>query len=481
MAHTPTSDISLKRAWQVSLGVMGLLLLGSIVWYRQRILFLDPSMISFDVINKQQPNIPEHRYGAIASQAWPLVGAYLHLPLKALLILYSASFYIFYFAVMLVLGRMRQYALGILMAFYFTLLVSDVYFWPNNEVHQGIGWMMLFLGMLFRFSDRGVAPIWTHSLMLGCLFMAVFSHFIVIVPFTFLWLYWMLYSPQYWDTRAKKIQLACYAFAMAAIFLIKLKMGSGSGYDSAKLGPVLNVKPKEIIESFYSGSACSMYKLILLNYWIIIPIIIVGVMALRLTAQRWRFWLTVAYGLGFFSLVCLTYRDAYDRHLLFYMESEWMAWAIILATPAVLHVLPGFRPKVAVLAMLLIFAIRVAYIGNSFRLFDARYRTVDAIVTSLHEQHITKAVLVGTPGERDPVFIMDWASPYESLLLSGLKGYNPQVTYRMVDSSYRLPDNSAPLFISPFAEDPVQRLNARYFRVDSTQAYQSLPLKAVLH
>lgn len=472
---------SLRNAYYASLALLAILLAGSIVWYKQRMLFADPAYIFFRILTEKQLSIQEYRYGSAVTQVWPLLGGMMRLPLRMLLILYSASFYFFYCIVALLLGRWKQYALGILFAFYMSLLVSDVYFWPNNEVHQGMGWLMLFLGLFFRYQEQEHIPLWTHPVMLGCLFLALFSHFIVVVPCTFLWLYWVLYHPSFWPTRTQRIRIGCYSIAIVIIFLIKLQLGIHGAYDGDKLGAALNVKPKEIFESFHNSSAQTIGSLILRNYWLLIPITIVGLAAIIRLKQWGRVAVMLCFALGYFSLVCLTFPNTFARRELFYMESEWMAWAILLATPFVVHSLPALRPRLALMVVSLIYLVRLGYISQSFSLFNERVNRLTTITESLHERGITKAFLVAEQSTRDSAFLMDWSLAYESILLSSLKGDAPAVTFMVIPSDYAVPQPNKDLYLSPYLNLPAQQLDNRYFSIDTTKSYQDVPLAEVLH
>jgi hypothetical protein len=481
MLQDYSTDTSLRRAYNVSLAVLGILLLGSIVFYKHRVLFVDPAWISFDILNRGKLSIQEHRYGSFITQMWLLIANKLHLPMKAALMLYSISFYAFYFSVAWIVGCvLKQYAVGILLVMYFTLFVSDVYFWPNNEVHQGTGWMMLFLGLFFKYQKEGKAPWWGHALMLLTMFLAVFSHFIVIVPFTFVGLYRVLDSKHYLDTKGKWIQLGCYLAAGAVLFLIKLNMGRTGWYDSQLLSPVLHATIPEVIASFASGSAMTMLGLMVSNYWIVIPVFIAGlVMQIRL--KKWLpLALTVGYVAGFFSLVCLTYADAYGRETLFYMESEWMAWGILLATPFVLYVLPRIQPRVAVGIVAVVFAVRLGYIWNAYLYFNKRYETLAAITEMLHKQGTNKVILIGEKKESNAVFVMDWGATYESVLLSAIKGYEPQVSFRIVQPDFQVKEPNEHLLLTPFGDYPVAELPQHFFHLDGKTPYKVMQLKDVL-
>ena len=110
------NDTSLRYAAVGSLIALSILLLGAVVFYKERMVFSDAAHIVFYEINQGKLQIQVERYGAFITQIWPLLGSKLNLSLKAILILYSLSFNVFYLAVALILFRFRDYQLVILMA-----------------------------------------------------------------------------------------------------------------------------------------------------------------------------------------------------------------------------------------------------------------------------------------------------------------------------------------------------------------------------
>src|SRR5689334_1506138 len=79
------------------------LLIGAFVFSLERILFCDASYILFRIVNFDTLQIQEHRYGSFITQGFPLIAAKLHLPLSAIVVLYSISFNLLYLAVALLL------------------------------------------------------------------------------------------------------------------------------------------------------------------------------------------------------------------------------------------------------------------------------------------------------------------------------------------------------------------------------------------
>ena len=138
---------TLKKAAGIALAALAILLTGAIVFFKERVLFADAAYILFNILNYHSFAIQEHRYGSFITQVVPFLGQKLHLPVKFLIIGYGVSFNLFYFTVAAVLVyRYRQYRLAILMAFYYFLLVSQSYFWINNEIQQAVAWMFLLFG-----------------------------------------------------------------------------------------------------------------------------------------------------------------------------------------------------------------------------------------------------------------------------------------------------------------------------------------------
>jgi hypothetical protein len=471
----------LRRAYYAAAVLVGFMLLGSVAWYRQRLLFVDAALYVFEVLNAHRFAMT-NRYTAVLSQVWIFAGDYLHLPLRIILILFSASFPLFYLIVMLLLGRLRQYVPAILLALYLTLFASDVFFSPVSEAHTGIACMFLFLGLFFRYQPEERMPLWVHPLLILCLWLALYSHFVVVVAFGFLLAYALLHQGrQFLGTRARRLRIIAYLLAGLILFALKLREGQQSNYDSNKLDPVLKANMLDVFASFHNGGAKTMLQLLLSNYWISMLVFCCSVFILIRLGKWLLLSFTVLSALCFFALVCLTYPNSYGRELQFYMENEWMVLGIIAATPFVIHLIPRLRPNVALLALSVVFGVRVIYTCLSFPLFDARYHIEDVMVEKLHRQGIAKAFIVAEKPESNRLLVMDWGAPWESLLLSNLKGYPTQVTFQVVEPSFAVPQPNEHSFVTPFYQIDAWHLNPGYFHVHDPAPYQVLTLKDAQH
>lgn len=465
-----------RGAYIVSITFLGALAVLSVLFYKERMLFVDPCWIVFNIINTGTFCIAEHRYGAFITQLYPVIGVHLGWSLRSILIIYSASFYIFYLAAAIITGYVcRQHWLSILLVIYLTLFVSDVYYWPNNEVHQGVAWMVLFLGYYIYTVQRTQTNIIQHIVLFLLAFLSIFSHLIVVLPFTFLWLYYHIVQHIKLESLLKNRLFIWYSLLIAALVGARYLLSSSGWYDSIKLQRIHDISLLAIIQSFSSGQSQSFLQLLLNNYWIILPFFLFGLLFLLKNKRYFKLALLMIYTATYYVLICITYPDAFGRSLRFYMESEWMALSIIMMAPFVIDMIPAFRQKsLATSLLVIIFSIRMFYILQSFPYFNARYTALEKITAHLQAQDIKKALIVQDTNTSDSIFIMDWGLPAESMMLSVIKGYEPPVTFKVITPDFIItqPRDS---FYSCFDLQAITWLNNKYFQLDTTQNYIIIP------
>src|SRR5436305_13132006 len=93
------SQAQLRIPALVSLAAMCLLWVGSIIYYKERMLFADDAYISFNIANYREIGIQEGRYGSFITQLGPYCAQALHLSLRSVLVVYSMTFNLFYLSV----------------------------------------------------------------------------------------------------------------------------------------------------------------------------------------------------------------------------------------------------------------------------------------------------------------------------------------------------------------------------------------------
>ena len=444
------------------------LLISAAVCWRERILFTDPSFILFRMLLEGQPIISEHRYGAAVTQAFPLLGFYLELPLAVVCWLYSVSFYLFYLAVYLLLGlRWQQYGLALLLPLYLTLIVSDVYFWPNNEIHQAVGWGLLFVGCYLHLRPRPPGML-DQLVLLALLLVTTNTHPLVAAPLTFVWVTFIWARGGGW--RGLLLRDAVYTLAIGLGIGLRYYLSHESWYDGYKLKGVQELDWTAIMASFQSGQLRTMLSYSEL-YWPLAVVVGLGCYATIRFRAYLVVLLTLLAGLAYTVLVCVTYSGGFGREQLYYFESEWMGLGLILAVPFVLYAVPHLPWYVTLATLLLTFGARTQVLTGSYAYYHQRVENLEIVAEDLRERGVPKAISYPAD-DWQPYFGITWGLPLEILWVSALHDHDV-VSLKVVDTEGEVA-TAVTDFRSNFKRPRIAALPTDYFQVDTTGGYQLL-------
>lgn len=455
------------------------LLIFSIVLYKQRILFVDPSWIVFQIINTNFFSFSEYRYGAFITQQFPLVGQFLGLKLKTILILYSVSFYLFYFVVAYIVGFVwKEKRMSILFVLYLSVFVSDVYFWPNNEVHQGIGWMFLFLGYYTYCSNNNNNALYAHSLLIIFLLLSISCHLLVSISLLFLWIYINVLLNNSYKECIKDKRFLVYSFLILLTIFIRYILSKDSGYDGEKLAAVKGITLNNLLASFSNDGAKTFLHLLSHKYVHAIGIFALGIGYMLKKRQFLIIAWVLLFTIGYYSLVFMTYPSAFQRDLLFYMESEWMGLILIGASPLVFQILPHLKVSHAIVAFAIIFLVSLLNMRESYSYFNNRLQKLQNTVLFLEKNNINKALLVQKNASKSQGYIMTWGLPVESLILSSIMDkHQPAISFKLVDTTFENTNKNQDIFYSCFGTERISNIDTNYFKVDSKSNYSVFILK----
>ena len=410
---------NLKSGAKLVLLLQVLLLVGAIVFYKERCLFIDTPHGLFNMINDNAFQVGESRYGSYLSQLLPFVALQLHAPLWCIMMLFSASCYLLFIAITLLLVfRYKNYNLAILFGLYTVLFVSDTFYYPPSE---GIALLMMSFGMVLFMAARKRSFLIVLPVFIFLFYLSIWTHPLVMLPAIFLWFFLWLRGGS-WPFKPSQaitmtIILLCLAYR-------KYYLGVHHGYDSTRLENVAGFSLQKLSWIFTNGHFNFFMNSCLTNYWLSAIIFIVGLVALA-----WqRKYLLLIYSLGFVAayvvLLCITYPGASTQYR-FYLEFEYMPLAVICAAPFVYYVLPLLNSRKVVITLAVIFSIRLVYIQRSAHFFTDRVTLISSINEKMKEKHLAKIIIPDTGGKTDSIFLMTWATPVESFMCSKLNGGRP--------------------------------------------------------
>jgi hypothetical protein len=463
---------SLKKLSLLGLAVLAILFIGGIVAWQERLFFCDASYIAYNILKYNRLFIQEHRYGSFITQMVPWLGGKLHLPIGIILKGYAFSFNLFYLLVGIVVYRCRQYGLLLLMAMAYTLLVSDTYFWTNNEIQQALAWMFLFFAVVLYMGQRKASPYLLFPVFVVLAALTIYTHFIVIIPMAFLWGYfWIAQDGWPWGRATSVALTACLGAIVASKFFIV----EGISYDAQHLHNVTHFSLHDVLAAAKAAVVKKFVKRMALIYWAALLVFAAGLLALAKGKNKWLLLWVLASFTGYVVIMGLTYTDANGGGdiFLFHIESEWASMAIVMAAPFVYLALPRLPLKQAALLLCAVFLVRFCYIAASAPKFAWRTHFKERVLAQMQQKNITKLGIIIT-GDIRKNYILDWAMPEESLLMSAMHNEVPQRTFCLLDSwdSTLKSAMSVPGKVQFYYEPAVKgSIMASYFMQDSSHPY----------
>jgi hypothetical protein len=446
------------------------LLIGSVYYYQERMLFCDAPHVFFEIVNKRHLSFSYvGRYGAFVTQLFPLISAWLHIPLKAALLLYSMSFNLFYLAVAaILLFRFKNTKLAVLFALYFVLFVSDTYFWTNNEIHQAMGWCFLLFGVIHRYKQHPKRPILHFSMVIVLAFLSLFTHPLMLFIFPFLWLFTMLEKGL---NPYNKKQLLFLSLVFVSIFGLKYYSMSSNGYDAGKIHGATHFSFLDLWNALSSNMSKAISEKLIKDYFFVPVLFGFGISAALLKKKYKQIALVLLFTISYYLAVCLTYTD----FLTFYIESEWMPFSIITSILFVYYFIPIIDAKWIAVSLLLIFAVRINFILLSAEKFEARNAWTFSMVKKMKQQGITKGYVYMNDSIQQ-MLLINWGGPVESIMVSKFLGETPQRTF-IVDAKEVIEQrliSGKDTLIGPFRGVSQKELNPDYFQMDTIQTYQKV-------
>ena len=465
--------IAIKKAAAVGLAALGILLIGSVVFFRERVLFADSASFMYAIISSGRFGVLSHRYGEYVMQFYPFIAQRLHFPVKAIVIGYSASYNLLYVAVAAILiFWYRQYKLAIVMALYYFLFVSasGITF---NDTSPGIALMSLCFGIVMYYGQKGTN---IFLIIVPFLFLAVLTvtlHFVLIMPVVFLWVY-LLLEHRGWPYSTRDTLLLTGLLVLLILVKYIGVSTDNASHDAASLPKITKLSLKDPFVALDTSVVCTFMYRCVANYWIGTLVFIAGIGSLIAERKmRQAIW-ALLFALGYMMAMGLTYSTLVEQTALWHIEGEWACIGIIVATPFAFSFLPRLKSSRAQLAMAAILAIRLVYIGLALPDFSARIDMETKIMDEMKKKNITKLAIYGTA----PIYqklILDWGVTFESLLTSAMNRDEPQRTFFFVNRDDMNTQNfikSKNNYYQVWGDVDASGINRKYFSVDTTAPYR---------
>lgn len=467
---TPPTPL-IKKLSYISLAAMAVLAIGAAVFYKEKSFFADTAYVLFNVVNTGNLAIQYNRYGAIVGQCVPWLGVRMHWPLRTILLVYSVWPYVFYLLVgALLVFRYRQYRVAALMALFYVLYVSQLFYW-GSEIPQGMAFFFLMLGITLHMGEQK-KPLWRIAIpffVTGLI--AVFTHFTIMIAVVYTWVYLLLDKENWPFNRRNTVILSILLGAcIAAKFVFALVVTGGAG-DGPLLQNVFNCSIRDIYSMFAAPVVATFLLRCITIYWAGSLIFVIGITNLFIKKKYGLASWTLLSLLGYMCIMALTFDGWDERASLFHVESEWFCMSVLVIVPFAFNLLPATSSRMMMVLLPAIFMARFVYIYLGAAPFTKHLHMQEAIMSSMKKKEIRCVAIVKTDSFVRQ-YVPDWAAQYETMLASAAQGDNPQYTFSAVrrDDTATINALRPGVFNTSFGRPDRAELNSAYFNMDTVSA-----------
>ena len=454
-----------KKLYLSGLLVYLALLVMSVLFYLERMVFLDEAFALFHLVKDGGFVIQIFRFGDALAQLPPVVACKLGASLRTITLAYSIGFMLVPIACYLVCGAvLRQYMLALVILLINVLFAAHSFYWPIAQTPQGISLIIVLLALLWG-KDTHTIRSHTTLMAIALLITIVFFHPLMTLCMLYAIVFFMLRQ----EEGMHKPLLYRAGLVFAGIFIIKMLFFRVQ-YEQHSLSGLKNII---LLFPHYLDTYTNrqfLAGLPTLYYWI--PIAFIIILTIQLRHRRYlQAGLSVVSIVGYLALVNTCYPNADTPPA--YLEALYLPLALFLALPLIFDVLPAIGPRYAAVLLPIIMATGCYRIYATHAVYTHRLDTERSIL-----QRYGHKKMIARPTRADALALqMLWGTPYEFWLLSTIEnGYSASII--LDDAPAQRPwaaEKKTALIVNWNIFD-YKDLDPRYFRfTDTTTAYLVAP------
>jgi hypothetical protein len=390
----------------------------SIVFWKERQAF-DAAHYLLEIILRKSFFIAHLRPIGFVSQVLPVIGVWLNVPLKWLMILYSVGDVLYYYLIFLVLifyFRNERATLWFFIIYLSTMAYS--YYCPVTELLQGL----VLLPVVFCLIEKVgvVSQIWIYVLSL----LIVFSHPLLFIPLGALLVFYFFRI---------KLEKKHWLLASWFIVLLAVKFLTLDIYDSQKAFYPVVYNDYGNMNNITDGSyLLSFFKMLFLNYPVLF--FLFGWSCFLIISNRAIRSLLIYVGsvLGFLLIIICTH---HFEHISNYSERMLLPLPCLIALPIALFEYDNNKPKIQLFSFILLFGFfifRLTHIYQAGQEFVLRNEQMKRIIDVSRLMGAQKVIADENLLEQLPFANTGWCYGIESMLLSAVDGPTKVVSIAML-------------------------------------------------
>ncbi len=390
----------------------GLWLILALLWYRERVVFVDIAYHLFFLLKDRGFAIQNGRFGAAFTQFFPLVGAALGLSVNFIAALYSASFILLPAIIFgLLLGPLRNARLALAYLLFEAGMMTHTFFWIQSELPQATAFLFLFAGLLEKQLHRETFSAFFLPAAQVLLLVVCFSHPLIPIPFFYLLLFMGLRYP------LKRRMLTAVAVSFLLVWILK-SLFFRYPYEQQAMSGLKNFVT--LFPHYFNLQSNRDYLRYFVHDYYVAGLLLVVLAVYYFRRQAWlNLALLALFFAGFSALVNIS---SPGGSVQFYVENQYLILGFFVALPAAYDLFESLQKRRY--QQLLLGAVVVccmARITLAHPLYKQRLQWNEDLLARTSMLPDKKIML---PAESAPLdtLLMTWGSSYEFWLLSTLNG-----------------------------------------------------------
>lgn len=446
-----------KKLYFIGIVVYGFLFLLSILFYKERTIFLDSSFNIFHLVKEGTFCIASFRFGDVLTQALPLLCYKLGLSLGAITWSYSISFTLYYLICYVICGSLlKQYRFALLILLVNILFATYTFYFPVSQLPQGMALVMVAFALIWGRPLKYIGALRWIAITATIITMAFFHPLVVFVLG-----YSILFFLVSKDRIDKKVM-----YVIAGVFFSLLIIKSvffRTQYERHSLSGLKNVV--RLFPDYFTlySNGQLLKNCITKYYWL--AVFFFSIAALYLSNKAYKKLLLFAGTVvGYLLLVNIMYPDAQTPS--FYIENLYLPIGICIGLPLVFDMLPVLEQrKVAFPVMVLVM------LTGCIRIYTAHDHYTQRLgwERDFLRKNGDKKIIANASLHHADILEMLWGTPYEFWQLSTIETGKSASVIIDDDPPHRdWAKNTINALVVNWNVFPYRELNPKYFRYSDT-------------
>lgn len=401
--------LTLKRTplYWIGLSAFAVLLAFSLLFYLERMAFVDGAFHIFFILKDHSPAIYHNRIGGVFTQLIPWLGAEWGGSLKTVAMAYSASYYALYLLAFVALARwLKNEKMALAFLLFHTLMATHVFYLMITELYQGLALLFLYLAAL----EKGMKP-WKLGVLTAVLIPVIgLSHPLMLFPFTFMMAFLALSYPGRW-----RIFLAVFLFFMM-VYAGKTWVFPAA-YDHTALAGLKNLR--KFYPDYWSLPAFrNFFGYLWRDYYFLVAGLAVSAGFYILRKKYGKLLLLLLSFTGLAFLINIIYAHGAVQY---YVEHQYQLLAIFVAFPLVYDLFPEIKRQWVVPALVgLVVAACLLRVYGAHTPYTKRLNWLRGFMEETSMWEDRKLILRADQVPMDKLF-QTWAISYECWLISTIE------------------------------------------------------------